>query len=71
MRCFWNESHVKEVWVRVVGLPLHLWSREVFKRIGESYGGFIVVDEENTFLSQLHWAHILVRDFGKNMPGSL
>ena len=54
MRCFWNESHVKEVWVRVVGLPLHLWSREVFKRIGESYGGFIVVDEENTFLSQLH-----------------
>ena len=71
MRCFWNESHVKEVWVRVVGLPLHLWSREVFKRIGENYGGFIVVDKENTFLSQLHWAHILVRASGKNMPGSL
>ena len=36
--CFWNGSHAKEVWVRVAGLPLHLWSREVFKRIGELWG---------------------------------
>ena len=35
--------------MEVVGLPLHLWSREVFKSIGESCGGFIVVDEETTF----------------------
>ncbi|RVW36927.1 hypothetical protein CK203_094920 [Vitis vinifera] len=27
--CFWNGSHAKEVWVRVAGLPLHLWSREL------------------------------------------
>ncbi|KAL6350127.1 hypothetical protein AAG906_004065 [Vitis piasezkii] len=53
------------------GLPLHLWSREAFKRIGESCGGFIAVDEETTFFSQLQWACILVRASGKNMPGSL
>lgn len=35
----------KEVWVRVVGLPLHLWSRELLKWIGDYSGGFIAVDE--------------------------
>ena len=64
--CTWNESHAKEGWVRVVGLPLHLWSREVFKRIGECCGGYVVVDKETTFFSQLQWARILVKVLGKN-----
>ena len=51
MGCTWKKSHAKEAWVRVVGLPLHLWSREVFKRIGECCGGFVVVDEETAFFS--------------------
>ena len=63
--CFRNGSHAKEA------LPLHLWSREVFKRIGESSGGFIAVDEETTFFSQLQWAHILVRASRKNRSSSL
>ena len=49
MGCFWSGSHAKEVWVKVAGLPLHLWSRDVFKRIGESYGGFLAVDDETTY----------------------
>ena len=53
MGCTWKESLVKEVWVRVVGLPLHLWSREVFKRIGECCWGFVAVDVETAFFSQL------------------
>ena len=69
--CFRNGSHAKEVWVKIVGLPLHLQSREVFKSIGERCRGFIAVDEETTFFSQLQWARILVRAFGKNRPGSL
>ena len=68
--CFWNGSHAKEVWVRIVGLPLHFWSREVFKRIKERCGGFIVVDEETTLFSQLQWARILVRATEKDLPGS-
>ena len=71
MGCAWKESHAKEVWVRVVGLPLHLWSREVFKRIGECCGGFVAVDEETVFFSQLQWAWILVKASGKKWPGSL
>ena len=53
MGCTRKESLAKEVWVSVVGLPLHLWSREVFKRIGECCGGFVAVDEETAFFSQL------------------
>ncbi|RVW88495.1 hypothetical protein CK203_043836 [Vitis vinifera] len=63
--------HPKEVWVKVVGLPLHLWSREVFKSVGERCGGFIAMDEETAFFSQLQWARILVRASGKFRPGTL
>ena len=69
--CTWKESLAKEVWVRVVGLSLHLWSREVFKRIGECCGGFVVVDEETAFFSQLQWTRILVKVSEKKWLGSL
>ena len=43
--CYQKEVHAKEVWVRVVGLPLHLWYRGTLKKIGDSCGGFVTVDE--------------------------
>ncbi|RVX03671.1 hypothetical protein CK203_023087 [Vitis vinifera] len=43
--CSQSCEQFKEVWVRVMGLLLHLWSREVFKKIGDCYGGFVAVDE--------------------------
>ena len=33
------------MWLRLIGLPLHLWSRLVLKSIGDKCGGFVVVDE--------------------------
>lgn len=39
--------------MRVVGLPLHFWSKEVFKKLGDSCGGFMAVDEETSCFSQL------------------
>ena len=71
MGCFWNGSHAKEVWVRIIGLPFHFWSREVFKRIKENCGGFVAMDEETTLFSQLQWACILVKATGKDLLGSL
>ncbi|RVW56016.1 LINE-1 reverse transcriptase-like [Vitis vinifera] len=67
--CTWKES--QEVWVRVVGLPLHLWSREVFKSIGDCCGGFVAVDEDTTLFSQLQWARILVKNSGMKRPGTM
>ena len=39
--------------MRVVQFPLHFWGREVFKRIRDSYGGFMAIDEEIAVFSQL------------------
>ncbi|RVW51474.1 hypothetical protein CK203_084032 [Vitis vinifera] len=62
---------VKEAWVRVVGLPLHLWSREVFKLIGDGCGGLINVDEETFSMANLQWARLLVRVKGRDFPSSV
>lgn len=51
--CLCKDSFAKEAWVRVVGLPLHMWSREEFKSIGDGCGGFIAVDEDTTSLTEL------------------
>ena len=51
----------KEVWIRVVGLPLHLWTGENLKRVGDSCGGFIAMDEGTASKTDLLWARILVK----------
>ena len=56
--------------MRVLGLPLHLWSREVFKKIGDGCGGFITIDEDATFLIELQWARILVKLAGRDLPST-
>ncbi|RVW64331.1 hypothetical protein CK203_047013 [Vitis vinifera] len=66
-----SREQVKEVWVRVMGLPLHLWSREVFKKIGDCCGGFVAVDESTGALKELQWARILVKLEGIEGPSSL
>ena len=52
--------------MRVVGLPLHMWSREVFKKISDGCGCFIAVDEDTTFFTELQWAGILVKLDGRS-----
>ena len=37
-------AHVSQGWVKVVGMPLHLWNCEVFKKIGGCYEGFVAMD---------------------------
>ena len=69
--CSQNGERVKEVWVRVVGLPLHFLSREVFRKIGECCGGFVVVDEDTVAFKELQWARLLVKSEGLEWPSSL
>ncbi|RVX22504.1 hypothetical protein CK203_012539 [Vitis vinifera] len=45
---------VREEWVRVTGLPLHLWCWVLFKKLGDSCGGFIAMDKNTTFLCNKH-----------------
>ena len=69
--CFCKGANVNEAWVRMVGLSLHLWSREVFKLIGDGCGGFIAVDENTDAMANLQWARMLVKVVSKDLPTSI
>ena len=66
--CLRKEPTTKDVWVRVIGLPLHLRSSEVFKRIGDECGGFIAADESS--LNEMQWARLLVRCVDRETPST-
>lgn len=40
----------------------------MFRKIGNCYGGFIVVDEDMATLANLQWARILVKSVGRVLP---
>ena len=69
--CFCNGAFANEAWVRVVGLPLHLWNREVFKLIGDGCGGFIAMDDKTDSMAELQWARLLVKMVGRDLPTSV
>ncbi|KAI8555492.1 hypothetical protein RHMOL_Rhmol05G0177000 [Rhododendron molle] len=52
--CVKQGSDISEVWVRILGLPLHLWDCAIFREIGEFYGGFSRVNEETSQRLHLH-----------------
>ena len=62
--CWAEEEERKEAWVRIVGLPISLWSPEILKRVGDECGGFITADEKTKTMGELQWARILVRSRG-------
>ena len=61
----------EKAWVRVVGLPVHLWSRKVMEKIGDACGGFLAVDEETDRLGELGWARILVKPKKPDLPNTV
>lgn len=58
----------KSTWVRIVGLPLHLWSQKIFKIIGEYCGGRIETEEETTLRNHVKWARVKVCGDRSNIP---
>ena len=52
--CKGRRGQESEVWIRVVGLPLHLWTGEILKKVGDSCGGFVALDEETTLKTDIH-----------------
>lgn len=51
---------VKQTWIRLVGLPFHLWSPNVFKALGDYCGGWIKTEEETELRNLLKWARLLI-----------
>jgi len=66
--CWPAEIRRDWVWIRLLGLPMNLWSQKVFKEIGDICGGFIETEEETSLKNHLHWARIKVRGDGERIP---
>ena len=69
--CKDGRERCKSVWVRLLGLPMHLWSRPILKRIGDRCGGFVEEDENTVFRSDPRWARIRVIWDGSSNPRSV
>jgi len=63
-----ERSTGKSTWVKILGLPLHLWSQIFFKAIGNLCGGWLETEEETTLRNHLKWARIRVCSDGNNIP---
>ena len=66
--CTRSNGQNQEAWIRVVGLPLHLWTEEILVTIGDSCGGFVAMDKETSLMENLLWARILVKMKGSGRP---
>lgn len=56
-----RKDQVNEVWMRMVGLPLHLCTKKILRSIGERCGGFIAIDKKIALRTYVLWSRILVR----------
>ena len=56
--------------MRVVGLPLHLWTSSIFNSLGGACEGFVEVDRDLKLRVHLRWARILVR-LGEFRPSEI
>lgn len=59
------------VWIKVMGLPLSLWSKEIFSKIRDMCGGFIETEEETSLKNHLQWARIKVKGMGRGSQNRL
>ncbi|RVW96968.1 hypothetical protein CK203_032366 [Vitis vinifera] len=56
--CLMEEEKVREAWVRIVGLPISLWNRDILSKVGEACGGFLGMDVKTERMEELQWARI-------------
>ena len=62
---------MNEAWVKVVGLPLHLWTCKTVKLIGDGCGGFLSIDKEMALRIEVSRARILVKLKGMARPNTV
>ena len=61
----------KEEWIRVVGLPPHMWKTEVLKKIGDACGGFLAIDKSTELRREMKWARILIKSTASPRPSTV
>jgi hypothetical protein len=48
------------VWVKVFGIPLHVWDEDLFKKLGSVFGVFVDFDEDTISRKRLDFARIQI-----------
>ena len=66
--CSMEEKKEREAWVRIVGLPISLWNRDILSKIGEGCGGFLGIDVKTERIEELQWVRIRVRRNEEKIP---
>ena len=51
----------RELWVRLLGLPIQFWEPKVLERLGDACGGFIACDRSTKDMMNFQWARMLIR----------
>ena len=69
--CIRHKGAVQEAWIRVVGLPLHLWTLEILKKIGDACGGFLALEKVTTLRTEVMWARMSIKLIGKSRPSAV
>ena len=70
--CVKRKNQMNKLWVRIVGLPLHLWTCEVLRMIGDGCGGYLATDEDTRHRTEvLLWARILMKAEGQERPSTV
>lgn len=58
-------------WIRAVGLPLYLWTKKMFKDIGDQCGGWLETEEETSLRNHLKWARLKIKGDGGDIPNKV
>ena len=66
-----KKDQAKKARIKVVGLSLHLWTREILKIVGDCCERFLAMDKGTTLKTELLWVIILVRMKAKEKPSSI
>ncbi|RVW83686.1 hypothetical protein CK203_046029 [Vitis vinifera] len=61
----------KEVWVKILGLPVSLWVPSILRKVGDECGGFVAMDPMTEKMVDLEWARILVKKKNGGLPSRL
>jgi hypothetical protein len=77
----WWDAHFKEVkvwtpnlvakgrvvWIKIYGLPVHVWEEQTFKRLGSLFGEFLDFDESTITRQSLNVARIQIYSNGMSL----
>uniref|UniRef100_M1CEQ4 DUF4283 domain-containing protein n=1 Tax=Solanum tuberosum TaxID=4113 RepID=M1CEQ4_SOLTU len=65
--CMPISVEVNKTWIKIIGIPLHLWLQQVFEEIVQLCGGWVATEEETELKNHMKWARTLVANSGRNI----